>query len=112
VILPCRAPIPFASSPFFAALLSLFFNSPFLRNGAKGEEITRVQIIALILHFLARDVRRPWPTGRWPGRKAAGQASNNKICTGTHASRAEFSRDAVLAGGSAFWRVFLPNLLG
>jgi hypothetical protein len=39
------------------------------RNGANGEDITRVQIIALILRFLALDVRQ-WRRGRW---RAAGE---------------------------------------
>lgn len=34
------------------------------RNSANGEDIRRVQIVALILRFLASDVRQ-WRRGRW-----------------------------------------------
>jgi hypothetical protein len=49
----------------------------------------------------------------WPGiEQATVQATNSKICTRTRTSRAEFSPEAVVAGGGAFWRVFLPQYLG
>jgi hypothetical protein len=83
------------------------------RNSANCEDITRMQIIALMLHYLAFDVQR---RRRGRGRTGGGRleqrpfsASNIKICTNT---RAEFSPEAVTAGGGAFWRVVLPKYLG
>jgi len=86
------------------------------RNSANGEDITRLQIIALILHYLAFDVRRRrrgrWRTGGGRLEQGPFTASNRKICTNTRSSRAEFSPEAVMAGDGAFWRVVLPKYLG
>jgi hypothetical protein len=79
------------------------------RNSANGEDIIRVQIIALILHYLAFDVRRQ---RRVAGAQVVAGSSNIKICTNTRSSHAEFSPEAAMAGDGAFWRVVLPKYLG
>ena len=86
------------------------------RNSANCEDTTRMQIIALMLHCLAFDVRRRRCGGWRPGGDRLEQrpfrASNIKICTNTRGSDAEFSPETVTAGGGAFWHVVLPTYLG
>jgi hypothetical protein len=75
-----------------------------------------VQIIALMLHYLAFDVLRRrrghWHTGGDRLELRPFKASDIKICTNTGSGHAEFSPEAATAGGSAFCRVVLPKYLG